>query len=847
MRILRHKLAVRLAIAAALLIGGAAALQLRRGREAGYIPGERTEGLVDTLGRRIPDDRPAVGFTDTTRESGLSFHHFPAVRTGRLPEDMGSGVALGDIDGDGWTDVFLVNAAGALPDAAKGFDPEAGRSRLFKNLHDGRFEDVTARSGIDLVALGMGAAFCDVDSDGDLDLFVTTFGHCRLFQNDGTGRFRDISRESGVDGPEGFWTGIAVGDFDRDGAVDLYVCGYVRYRESEVAGGKRASQYGVDIPVLLNPSAFEPERNLLFRGRGDGTFEEVAKKLGVENTTGRSLSAVMCDLTGDGWPDLYVANDVSDNAFFVNRGDGTFEDRTNAALLGDYRGAMGLAVGDFDEDGDQDIFITHWIAQENALYVCVPQEGAGAAAPRTPVFMDSADHYGLGQIALDMVGWATGFIDYDNDGHLDLFAVNGSTIPIAGDTTHLAPMAAQLFWNAGAKRGFFEVGQASGEFFRKKHVGRGGAMFDFDLDGDEDLVIMLHGEGAVLLRNDGGSRNHSLLLRLREPRGNRFALGSRIDLRAGNLGRSALTDTQGSYLSQHAVGETAFGLGSATSVDEIVVTWPDGVKERAGPMAADSLVTWERGQAPRVETLPGRAASAASGPEDLASKRRFYALREQATSARIGGDLARATDLYRQALAVWPGHEDCLYYLGSCLRESGDRAGAMEIFQQLVGQNPRSSAGWMEIGRMRLSGGGPAPDDLDAAEAAFRRCLEINSEESRPVIQLGIVALLRRDLDRAERMFSDAAVLNHRSVEARWFGGKVAWLRGDHLRALELLKEARAIALDPKTPAPVSGEGDTRSGTAMLEAARNLAASPLERWRTLVDRELDVDREYAER
>lgn len=839
---MRQRRTVLLCAAAALLIGAAVALQLRRGREEVYVPGERTEGLLDTLGRRLPDDRPPVRFVERAQEAGLVFRHFPAARTSRLPEDMGSGVALGDVDGDGLVDAFLVNVAGPFPAKTDGFDRQAGRSRLFRNLGQESFEDVTERSGIDLVAMGMGACFVDVDSDGDLDLFVTTFGRCRLFENDGTGRFADASARSGVDGLEGFWTGIAAGDYDRDGAMDLYVCGYVRYEDDRGSAAERKRQYDLDIPVRLNPSAFEPERNLLFHGRGDGTFEEVAAALGVENPTGRSLSAVMCDLTGDGWPDLYVANDVSDNAFFVNRGNGTFEDRTYDSLLGDYRGAMGLAIGDFDEDEDPDIFITHWIAQENALYVAVPRERSSDGKTPIPVFMDSADRFGLGQISLDVIGWATGFVDYDGDGRLDLFAVNGSTIPMPEDPVHLAPMHTQLFWNAGEERGFFEVGPASGDFFREGHVGRGGAAFDYDQDGDPDLVVVLHGERAALLQNEGGNQNRALLVRLRQPSGNRFAIGSKIQLSVAGRQVVALTDTQGSYLSQHAVGETEFGLLAAEQVEEVRVTWPDGTEDRAGPFPADSLVTWVRGGKPVAQPLPGQAARGADGPGDLAAKKRFYAVREQASAARIAGELERAVGLYREALAIWPGHADCLYYLGNSLRETGDEVRALEALQRLVAIDPASSAGWMEIGRLRLPGGDPAHDDLDAAEAAFRRCHEINGEESRPVVQLGVVALLREDLAHARRRFADASVLNPRSIEARWLGGVAAYLDGDRARAQVLLDEARALALDPNAPPSVAGEGDTRTGKA-LQAA-HAVASPLDRWGSIGERDGDLDGEY---
>ncbi len=848
MQLWRRKRKTALVAVAVLLLGAVAVREVRRSRVERYISGEHTEGLIDTLARGIPDDHPDVRFTDVAAAAGLVFRHFPATRTGRLPEDMGSGVALGDADGDGWTDVFLVNTAGALEDAAAGWPATDGRSRLFRNLGDGTFRDVTDESGIELETLGQGAAFWDPDGDGDLDLLVTSYGGLALLENDGAGHFHDATSEAGLAGFEGFWTGIAVGDYDVDGAVDLYVCGYVRYRE-DLGASRHVSQFGRAIPALLNPSAFEPERNLLFRGRGDGTFEEVAAEAGVDNPTGRSLGAMFCDLSGDGLPDLYVANDVSDNAFYVNLGDGTFADRTHDALIGDYRGAMGLAAGDIDGDRDLDLFITHWVAQENALYLNHQIPGGsseGSSGPPCPVFVDRAARYGLGHVALEAVGWGTGFFDYDNDGLLDLFVVNGSTIPDGDDPRRLTPQRSQLLWNVPGEVGCREIGAVCGDFFRTAHVGRGGATFDCDLDGDEDLVVVLHGQLAVLLRNDGGNARPALRLRLRQPAGNRFALGAKILVTAGELVQFKELGSQGSYLSQHAAGEVAFGLGTAEIVERIEVTWPDGERSTMGPVALDSLVTWERGRTPRVEPLPGKLAAGRARPDDVERQRLFWRLHGEATSARIGGELERAALLYRRTLALWPGHEDSLYYLGNTLHELGREREALATFERLVAYHPRSNQGWMQIGFIHLPGGERELDDLAAATAAFERCHAINGEETRPVVQLGIVALLRGDLAAAQRWFSDAARTNPRSIEARWFGGLVAYRGGERERAEALLAEAHALAIEGAAGGgSVSNEGDTRAGAAMLAAGGRTLSALLDRWRTLAEREGDIGGEYG--
>lgn len=848
MRMLRQRRVLSYLGGGLVVAGAAAGWMIWRARVAAYQPGERTEGLVDTLARNLPADLPALQFVDVTAAAGLNHVHFAATRTTRLPEDMGSGVAAGDVDGDGRMDLFFANASGPFADIAAGFTSSTATSRLYRNLGEGRFEDVTVRAGIDLRALAMAAHLVDIDGDRDLDLVVSTYGRCRLFRNDGALHFADVSETSGVAAAEGFWTGIAAGDYDRDDDVDLYICGYVQYDTSRLGGVGPATQYGADIPAALNPSTFKPERNRLLRNRGDGTFEEQAAAAGVANATGRSLAATFADLTGDGWPDLYVANDVSDNAFYVNRRDGTFEDKAAEALVADYRGAMGLAVDDFDGDLDPDLFITHWIAQESALYVNRAEELTAADAAEFPSFMDEADRYGLGQIALDTVGWATGFADFDNDGRRDLFVVNGSTIPVRGKPEQLVRERSHLFWNAGRRRGYFEFGGVAGEFFRREHVGRGGALLDLEQDGDSDLIVVRHGETPVLLRNDGGDAGGSLLLRLRQPAGNTYALGADVRVHAGGRVQVGEQGTDGSYLSQHAAGELAFGIGDATAIDRIEVAWPDGTREQAGPFPARSLVTWVKGSAPQFESIQSGVRAApitAARKPDAAAQKRFFALIDRAGELRVAADFMGAAQVYREALELQPGHEDSLYYLGNCLLELGHEREALAQFEALLRANPESSRACMQIGRVRLPGGEAAQDDLAAAEQAFQRAHAINGEESGPVVALGVVALLRQDLGAADRAFADAAMLNLKSVEARYLRSYVAWIAGRREQAMALLAEAHAIASGtPPVTAKVVGEGDTRNGKALVSAATVEVTTPLERWKSLAQRPVDVDLEF---
>ncbi|MFQ5701480.1 MAG: CRTAC1 family protein [Acidobacteriota bacterium] len=588
-----------------------------------YTPGtekDRSDAITSSLARSLPAGAPDIRFTDVAREAGIDFRHFHGRRSTQLPEDMGSGVAWGDYDGDGDPDLYLVNESGPLTLAARWNDSPA-RSSLYRNEGNGRFTDVTDRAGVGVHGLGMGAAWGDYDGDGDLDLVVTRVGTIVLFRNEADGTFADVSVASGLGRAEGFWTGASWADYDRDGDLDLYVTGYVQYRFDPAAVTKTSYQYGAVLPYTLNPSSYDPSRNLLFSNTA-GSFRDVAGPAGVQNTTGRSLSASWCDFNGDGWTDLYIANDISDNAMFRNLRDGTFDDVSNSAWVADYRGAMGLGVGDWDNDGDLDIFITHWIAQENAFY-----ENLQEKMPPTPAepmhFIDQSDMLGLGQIALDYVGWGTGFADFDNDGLLDLYVANGSTFPREDDKALLVPMRNQLFWNTGKREGFYEIGQAAGEAFDVEDVARGAATADYDGDGDLDVALVVNGGPARLLRNDGGNRHRWLRVVLRGPRDPRartrgdapgvttsFATGAVVKARTGPVTRMRVLGCGSSYLSQSPPGEVHFGLGEAEQVDALEIVWPDGTTRTLGNIPTDATVVLHEGEEPVIDkTEPPRGGS----------------------------------------------------------------------------------------------------------------------------------------------------------------------------------------------------------------------------------------------
>ncbi|NJN14418.1 MAG: VCBS repeat-containing protein [Planctomycetes bacterium] len=359
----------------------------------------------------------------------------------------------------------------------------------------------------------MGISAADYDADGDFDLYLTGYGGNRLLRNEGGFRFVDVTEEAGVGGG-GFSAGSCWGDFDGDGDLDLYVCRYVRFDESmPVRTSTRGRQ---SLPVTLNPSAFPAEENLLFRNEG-GRFVEVAGSMGVTNPGGKSLGALFADFDGDDLLDLYVANDVSDNAMFRGRGgDIPFEDVTHPSCTADWRGAMGLAVGDPDLDRDLDLFITHWMPEENTLYV----KEAGRLRYR-----DDSERTYLGPPGRGHVGWACDFADFDNDGRPDLYVVNGSTFEEPSSTAHLVPMPLQLFWNGG--RRFFDLALRSGGALATPVVGRGGSVATWTGTAISTGRLRPRG-GALLLRNDTEKAFGSIEVTVRGSAPNPFGYGALV-------------------------------------------------------------------------------------------------------------------------------------------------------------------------------------------------------------------------------------------------------------------------------------------------------------------------------
>ena len=532
-------------------------------------------------------------FVDSAAATGLSFTHTNGA-SGHfyIPELIGSGAALIDYDNDGDLDVFLVQG-GPLQGGAGPPGRSQATSRLFRNdlpkAGDGRrtlrFTDVTTQAGVGLVAYGMGAAVADYDNDGDFDLFVTSFGPETLYRNNGDGTFTDVTAQAGVSDP--LWSASAAFlDYDRDGDLDLFVANYLDFT---IAGNKTCSD-PLGARDYCGPRAYRPAPDRLYRNDGNGRFSDVTESAGISKADGNGLGAVAGDYNGDGWLDLYVANDATSNQLWINRRDGTFADDgllSGAALnaAGNPEGSMGIASGDADGDGDEDLFVTNLVGETFVLY---RNDGKGN-------FEDVRVEAGLSAPTAAFTGFGTDWFDYDNDGWPDLFVANGAVNVIEALRGQPSPfrMRNQLFRNTGGGR-FVETSSAAGPELARAGVGRGAAFGDIDNDGDTDIIVT-NNDGPVRLLINQTRGNHWLQVAAVQAEGNRFGFGARVGVeRAGQPALWRRVKTDGSYLSA-SDPRVHFGLGPSAALEAIVVQWPDGQRERWTGLAADRLITLRRG------------------------------------------------------------------------------------------------------------------------------------------------------------------------------------------------------------------------------------------------------------
>ena len=544
-----------------------------------------------------------VTFKDVTETAGIGFVHSAGKRSSLLPEDVGSGAAFADYDNDGHIDLYVVNNPGPINTEITEASPG---NVLYRNNGDGTFTDVTAEAGVGDRGYGMGCVFGDYDNDGDIDLYVTNYGQNVLYRNNGDGTFTDMTEKAGV-GETRWGTGAAFADYDNDGDLDLYVPNYIDHDLDKLAEAQKVSQqYGQSVPRILNPHSFEPQDNVFYRNNGDGTFTDVTAELGVESRGGRSLQAIFTDFDLDGDLELYVANDLSPNFLYRNNGDGTFTDVSDASWAADFRGSMGLATGDYDGDGDLDLFMSHWIEQENALYSNMwKEEGTIAGTPSKAEGMQPIhlvdDSYGasLGEESLKYVGWGTDLFDYDNDGDLDIFVANGHTFQYLDNYDLLIPQKDQFFRYDGDGV-FTDVSAATGVAALPYRVGRGVAFGDYDNDGDVDMFIVNNHDRGVLLRNEGGNRNNWLHVKLIGTTGNRDAVGAKIRIKVGDRIQLREINAGASYLSFNSL-TAEFGLAQETAVDWIEVIWPSGDTERFSTITVNQRLTLTEGSGIRQQ------------------------------------------------------------------------------------------------------------------------------------------------------------------------------------------------------------------------------------------------------
>ena len=500
-----------------------------------------------------------VTFTDVAQRSGLNFtHDRGATPAHQLPETMGSGVAWLDYDNDGWMDLYVVQS-GPFPPRES---PRA-QDRLYRNNGDGTFTDVTVKAGLKDSAYGMGVVAADYDNDGHTDLFVTNFGRNILYHNNGDGTFTDVTAKAGVGG-SGWSTSAAFADFDGDGLLDLFV---VRYLDYSVEKNYFCGDAATGRREYCHPSLYPPVGNLLYRNNGDGTFTDVTVSSGIGAALGKGLGVVAADFDVDGRPDIYVANDTTMNFLFHNLGGMRFEDVSlysgagvNAA--GRAFGGMGVDAGDLDGDGRFDIAVANFEAEPNSFF-----RNLGSM-----VFEDVSGVSGFGPPAFNFSGFGLNLFDASNAGRLDVFIANGHVLEVPwmqGVTYAERPF---LMWNDG-KGKFTERG--CGEPFRRALVGRGSAVADYDNDGAIDIAVSNSGGPLELLRNDGKHGGWVGIV-LRGKTSNRQGIGARVTLETAAGRQVREVKAGGSYLSS-SDPRIHFGIGTASSVEGVIIAWPSGI------------------------------------------------------------------------------------------------------------------------------------------------------------------------------------------------------------------------------------------------------------------------------
>ena len=534
---------------------------------------------------------------DITAATGIHFNHLSSPEQKFIVESMSGGVALIDYDRDGWPDIYFTNAQ-TVDMALNG---KKARSTLYRNNHDGTFTDVTDKAGVGHPCWASGAVVGDYNNDGWPDLLVTCFGGVVLYRNNGNGTFTDVTKEAGLNRDDMWATGAAFGDYDNDGWADLFVAHYVDFHLNSMAafGSSDICKY-MGIDVQCGPIGLKGSPDLLYHNNHDGTFTEVAKKAGVADDEGRvGLTSVWVDFDNKGRLDLFVTNDGQPNYLYQINGKGVFEEigfesGVGLSESGARQANMGVALGDYLHSGLMSILITHFDNEYAAFY-----RNDGHMN-----FTDVSIPTGIARSTKGYVGWGDAFVDFDNDGWQDIFIVNGHVYPQVDQMrTNLQYQEPKLLFLNDRIGKFKDISKEAGAAIQIPQVSRGMAIGDLFNDGKLEAVIEnLKGE-PMILRPEGGAKNHWVSFQLESEKSNRLALNARIRATAADLVQLGEVISGGSYLSQHDL-RVHFGLGSHERVDKAEITWPDGKVETVTNLAADRFYTVREGAGITGSTPP---------------------------------------------------------------------------------------------------------------------------------------------------------------------------------------------------------------------------------------------------